>query len=165
MVKRGCLCGYTQACEIRPSVYTPLTHIQSNACRFLFLLFTYLRFAEAASFDKKELCRSDTTPIFPQRSNSKPIASCNLLHILVDTAALLSFHVFRSARLSRKIFCNCISLRERGWGGSTIQLSLFAQICASDKNKLNLVETTDQQQCQKLQGYVNPNGVCWHTSI
>jgi hypothetical protein len=30
-----------------------LTHIQSNACRFLFLLFTYLRFAEAASFDKK----------------------------------------------------------------------------------------------------------------
>jgi hypothetical protein len=37
-----------------------LTHIQSNACRFLFLLFTYLRFAEAASFDKKELCRSDT---------------------------------------------------------------------------------------------------------
>jgi hypothetical protein len=37
-----------------------LTHIQSNACRFLFLLFSYLRFAEAASFDKKELCRSDT---------------------------------------------------------------------------------------------------------
>jgi hypothetical protein len=31
----------------------PLTHIQSNACRFLFLLFIYLRFAEAASFDKK----------------------------------------------------------------------------------------------------------------
>jgi hypothetical protein len=31
-----------------------------NACRFLFLLFTYLRFAAAASFDKKELCRSDT---------------------------------------------------------------------------------------------------------
>jgi hypothetical protein len=24
------------------------------------LLFSYLRFAEAASFDKKELCRSDT---------------------------------------------------------------------------------------------------------
>jgi hypothetical protein len=37
-----------------------LTHIQSNACRFLFLLSSYLRFAEAASFDKKELCRSDT---------------------------------------------------------------------------------------------------------
>jgi hypothetical protein len=33
--------------------YPPLTHIQSNACRFLFLLFIYLRFAEAASFDKK----------------------------------------------------------------------------------------------------------------
>ncbi len=41
--------------------YPPLTHIQSNACWFLFLLFIYLRFAEAASFDKKELCRSDTT--------------------------------------------------------------------------------------------------------
>ena len=40
--------------------HPPLTHIQSNACRFLFLLFIYLRFAEAASFDKKELCRSDT---------------------------------------------------------------------------------------------------------
>jgi hypothetical protein len=26
-----------------------------------FSLFSYLRFAEAASFDKKELCRSDTT--------------------------------------------------------------------------------------------------------
>ncbi len=44
--------------------HPPLTHIQSNACRFLFLLFSYLRFAEAASFDKKELCRSDTTPDF-----------------------------------------------------------------------------------------------------
>ncbi len=33
--------------------HPPLTHIQSNACRFLFLLFIYLRFAEAASFDKK----------------------------------------------------------------------------------------------------------------
>jgi hypothetical protein len=33
--------------------YPPLTHIQSNACWFLFLLFAYLRFAEAASFDKK----------------------------------------------------------------------------------------------------------------
>jgi hypothetical protein len=32
-----------------------LTHIQSNACWFLFLLFIYLRFAEAASLDKKEL--------------------------------------------------------------------------------------------------------------
>jgi hypothetical protein len=40
--------------------YPPLTHIQSNALWFLFLLFIYLRFAEAASFDKKELCRSDT---------------------------------------------------------------------------------------------------------
>jgi hypothetical protein len=40
--------------------YPPLTHIQSNACWFLFLLFIYLRLAEAASFDKKELCRSDT---------------------------------------------------------------------------------------------------------
>jgi hypothetical protein len=27
--------------------------MQSNPCRFLFLLFSYLRFAEAASFDKK----------------------------------------------------------------------------------------------------------------
>ncbi len=33
--------------------HPPLTHIQSNARRFLFLLFIYLRFAEAASFDKK----------------------------------------------------------------------------------------------------------------
>ena len=40
--------------------YPPLTHIQSNACWFLFLLFAYLLVAEAASFDKKELCRSDT---------------------------------------------------------------------------------------------------------
>jgi hypothetical protein len=31
-----------------------------NACWSLFLLFTYLVVAEAASFDKKELCRSDT---------------------------------------------------------------------------------------------------------
>ena len=31
-----------------------------NACWFLFLLFVYLLVAEAASFDKKELCRSDT---------------------------------------------------------------------------------------------------------
>jgi hypothetical protein len=43
--------------------HPPLTHIQSNACRFLFLLFSYLRFAEAASFDKKELCRSDTVDV------------------------------------------------------------------------------------------------------
>jgi hypothetical protein len=35
-----------------------------NACWFLFLLFAYLLVAEAASFDKKELCRSDTTRIF-----------------------------------------------------------------------------------------------------
>jgi hypothetical protein len=40
--------------------YPPLTHIQSNACWFLFLLFAYLLVAEVASFDKKELCRSDT---------------------------------------------------------------------------------------------------------
>ena len=32
----------------------------ANACWSLFLLFTYLVVAEAASFDKKELCRSDT---------------------------------------------------------------------------------------------------------
>ncbi len=31
-----------------------------NACWSLFLLSTYLVVAEAASFDKKELCRSDT---------------------------------------------------------------------------------------------------------
>jgi hypothetical protein len=37
-----------------------LKHLLSNACRFLFLLFSYLRFAEAASFDKKELRRSCT---------------------------------------------------------------------------------------------------------
>jgi hypothetical protein len=40
--------------------HPPLPYIQSNACRFLFLLFFYLRFAEAASFDKKELRRSCT---------------------------------------------------------------------------------------------------------
>jgi hypothetical protein len=50
--------GVRGACE-----YPPLTHIQSNACWFLFLLFIYLRFAEAASFDKKELCRSDTSTV------------------------------------------------------------------------------------------------------
>jgi hypothetical protein len=32
----------------------------NNACWFLFLLSAYLVVAEAASFDKKELCRSDT---------------------------------------------------------------------------------------------------------
>jgi len=32
-----------------------------NACWFLFLLSAYLVVAGAASFDKKELCRSDTT--------------------------------------------------------------------------------------------------------
>ncbi len=31
-----------------------------SACWFLFLLYVYLLVAEAASFDKKELCRSDT---------------------------------------------------------------------------------------------------------
>jgi hypothetical protein len=31
-----------------------------NACWSLFLLSVYLVVAEAASFDKKELCRSDT---------------------------------------------------------------------------------------------------------
>ncbi len=36
-----------------------------NACWFLFLLFAYLLVAEAASFDKKELCRSDTEVIVP----------------------------------------------------------------------------------------------------
>ena len=35
----------------------------TNACWSLFLLFTYLVVAEAASFDKKELCRSDTIPL------------------------------------------------------------------------------------------------------
>ncbi len=34
--------------------HPPLPYIQSNACRFLFLLLSYLRFAEAASFDKKK---------------------------------------------------------------------------------------------------------------
>jgi hypothetical protein len=34
-----------------------------NACWFLFLSFAYLLVAEAASFDKKELCRSDTDRI------------------------------------------------------------------------------------------------------
>jgi hypothetical protein len=42
----------------------PLPYIQSNACRFLFLLFSYLRFAEAASFDKKELRRSCTVSLY-----------------------------------------------------------------------------------------------------
>ncbi len=32
----------------------------NNACWFLFLLSAYLVVAGAASFDKKELCRSDT---------------------------------------------------------------------------------------------------------
>ncbi len=32
----------------------------ANACWSLFLLSTYLVVAQAASFDKKELCRSDT---------------------------------------------------------------------------------------------------------
>ncbi len=40
--------------------HPPLPYIQPNACKFLFLLFSYLRFAEAASFDKKELRRSCT---------------------------------------------------------------------------------------------------------
>ena len=35
-----------------------------NACGFLFLLSVYLVVAGAASFDKKELCRSDTCRIF-----------------------------------------------------------------------------------------------------
>jgi hypothetical protein len=34
-----------------------------NSCWFLFLLFAYLLVAEAASFDKTELCRSDTAAI------------------------------------------------------------------------------------------------------
>ena len=51
-----------QGCE-----YPPLTHIQSNARRFLFLLSAYLLVAEAASFDKKELCRSDTNPLLCYR--------------------------------------------------------------------------------------------------
>ncbi len=37
-----------------------------NACWFLFLLSAYLLVAEAASFDKKELCRSDTLVVFPR---------------------------------------------------------------------------------------------------
>jgi hypothetical protein len=37
-----------------------LAAFPQNACWFLFLLFAYLLVAEAASFDKKELCRSDT---------------------------------------------------------------------------------------------------------
>jgi hypothetical protein len=40
-----------------------------NACWFLFLLFVYLLVAEAASFDKKELYRSDTIAL---NNNSKP---------------------------------------------------------------------------------------------
>ncbi len=35
-----------------------------NACWFLFLLLAYLLVAEAASFDKNELCRSDTGMLF-----------------------------------------------------------------------------------------------------
>jgi hypothetical protein len=38
-----------------------------NACWFLFLLFVYLLVTEAASFDKKELCRSDTITIFNKK--------------------------------------------------------------------------------------------------
>ena len=44
-------CGGGRGWRERP----PLTHIQSNARRFLFLLSAYLLVAEAASFDKKEL--------------------------------------------------------------------------------------------------------------
>ncbi len=44
--------------------HPPLPYIQSNTCRFLFLLSSYLRFAEAASFDKKELRRSCTAGIY-----------------------------------------------------------------------------------------------------
>ncbi len=75
--------------------YPPLTHIQSNARRFLFLLSAYLLVAEAASFDKKELCRSDTGPIrvFPGR----------FLKIMLDMAL---FH--KMFRLSWQIFvCVC----------------------------------------------------------
>jgi hypothetical protein len=43
-----------------------------NACWFLFLLFAYLLVAEAASFDKKELCRSDTSRhFFPHYSTTR----------------------------------------------------------------------------------------------
>jgi hypothetical protein len=43
--------GVRGGCE-----YPPLTHIQSMHAGFSF---SYLLVAEAASFDKKELCRSD----------------------------------------------------------------------------------------------------------
>ena len=53
--------------------HPPLPYIQSNACRFLFLLLSYLRFAEAASFDKKELRRSCTiSNILPTTTIANP---------------------------------------------------------------------------------------------
>jgi hypothetical protein len=70
--------------------HPPLTHIQSNACRFLFLLFSYLRFAEAASFDKKELCRSDTPVVYF-------FGNCFFLHTLFFSLEdfLLGLIIFR----------------------------------------------------------------------
>jgi hypothetical protein len=44
-----------------------------NACWFLFLLFAYLLVAEAASFGKKELCRSDTLTKLNISTNSDGI--------------------------------------------------------------------------------------------
>jgi hypothetical protein len=52
-------CGRGGGGEGRVRVPTSDPHT-INACWFLFLLFAYLLVAEAASFDKKELCRSDT---------------------------------------------------------------------------------------------------------
>jgi hypothetical protein len=73
--------------------HPPLTHIQSNACRFLFLLFTYLRFAEAASFDKKELCRRDTT-IKQSKSEEKLTRPRSSLGSKQDTYILIYSIIF-----------------------------------------------------------------------
>ena len=54
-----------------------------NACWCLFLSFAYLLVAEAASFDKKELCRSDTSVQFGQRSSSVSILNTVLPHAFV----------------------------------------------------------------------------------
>jgi hypothetical protein len=71
-----------------------------------FSLFSYLRFAEAASFDKKELCRSDTVqmarlyqphPVYwKARYTVKTIQNCTVLVVRIVFLDLNYVHTIRT---------------------------------------------------------------------
>ncbi len=73
----------------------PASDLHANkACWFLFLLSAYLVVAGAASFDKKELCRSDTLIVNVVAVADIPIPAISMSRALISVTDFSDFSDF-----------------------------------------------------------------------